>query len=698
MWYLLCLVPLVLFIPFIGDFIFLPGTSLSDITISHYPNLLFIQESLRSGLGVPLWSNAIFSGYPFIADPLSGLHYPPGWLAFLFPLPLGINLTTALHLVFGASGMCLFLKSEGLHTPAAALSGLAFALLPKLIGHYAAGHLSLLYATCWTPWLFLAEKRWKADPHWKALWSAPGVVLGLITLADPRWTVYSGLMWLVFSIKESVNVQSVFKQTGRFMLNFLLQGLIALMVSAALLLPLMQFTALSTRASMTAADVLDLSLPLSGLINLFFPTSGGNVEWIAYPGAVTLALTLAGLTTKSLRKPAGFWMWLALGAIILALGSGIPGMQFIASLPGLSLLRIPARWLFIASICLVIAACFILDSLLKLELGKRKMNLLALIGVGTGMLIFTLGGSLLAGKLVSELLLATIGLLLATVVIVLFSRSKWSASTFSLLLLGVLLINLLGFGWTQLDGKPAGEMLSQGAEVTSFLKTKPGHFRVYSPSYSLPQQTAALQGIQLADGVDPLQLSAYWSYMLSATGVPSSGYSVTLPDFATGEPSTDNLAIAPDALKLGLLNVCFVIAEYDLSSDGLTLFEQIGSTRIYENCLCQPRAWVDLGFGETRTVEILEYTPNSIILQAEGPGTLVLSEVLYPGWQLLLDGEPVVIQPYQGLLRSVELGAGSHKVQFDFKPGPAYWGAGITCATFVILLMLFILGKIRSKS
>jgi hypothetical protein len=700
MWYLLCLIPLLLLIPFMGDFIFLPGTSLSDITVSHYPNLLYIQQSIQAGQGIPLWSNAILSGYPFIADPLSGLHYPPGWLALLFPLPFGINLTAALHLVFGALGMYLFLKSEGLRPQAAALMGLAFALLPKLIGHYAAGHLSLLYAISWTPWLLFAERRWKEDASWRSLWRAPGVVLGLITLADPRWTVYSGILWFVFSLKETCIGRASIKRAGHFALNLGMQALLALGISAVLLLPLLQFTALSTRAHMTAGDILDLSLPFSGLVNLLFPTSGGNVEWISYVGAVSLALILVGFTSKGLSQRARFWLWLALGSVILALGSGIPGMELIAGLPGFNLLRIPARWLFVALICLVIAAGFILDALLKLKPGMRKVNLLALIGVDVAMLIFTVGGSLLAGKLVTELLLATIGLLLATVVIVVFSRSKWSASAFNLALLAVLVFNLFSVGWNFMEGKdPHPRLATQDQTLAHYLKksTDNSYFRVYSPSYSLPQQTAADYQIQLADGVAPLQLANYWTYMENATGIPSSGYSVTLPDFASGDPATDNAAYIPGAVQLGLLNVCYVVAEYDLQVEELSLIHQIGTTRIYENCLCQPRAWVDLGYGETKKVDILDHTPNTIILQAEGPGTLVLSEILYPGWQVLVDGEPAAIQPYQGLLRSAPIGEGSHKVQYDFKPVLAYWGFGISCATLFLLLILFILGKIHSR-
>jgi uncharacterized membrane protein YfhO len=77
---------------------------------------------------------------------------------------------------------------------------------------------------------------------------------------------------------------------------------------------------------------------------------------------------------------------------------------------------------------------------------------------------------------------------------------------------------------------------------------------------------------------------------------------------------------------------------------------------------------------------------------------LVLSEILYPGWQVLVDGEPAAIQPYQGLLRSVKIGEGTHKVQYDFKPVMAFWGIKITCVTFLTLIICFILGKIRSRS
>jgi hypothetical protein len=125
----------------------------SDLATSHYPNALFLRRALQEWHTIPLWSPAILSGYPLAADPLSGLWYPPGWLALLLPLPFGFNLLVALHLVLGGAGMYSLLRQQGLGHPAALLGGLAFEFMPKLFAHYGAGHLTLLYAVPWTPWL-----------------------------------------------------------------------------------------------------------------------------------------------------------------------------------------------------------------------------------------------------------------------------------------------------------------------------------------------------------------------------------------------------------------------------------------------------------------------------------------------------------------------------------------------------------------
>ena len=174
--------PLVL-LPSIGQFYYAPGSSFSDLAISHYPNALFLLNAIKTGQGFPWWSPSILSGYPFAADPLSGLWYPPGLLALLLPLPAGFNLIVFVHMVFSGIGTFVWLRSRGLKSWAALAGGLAFEGLPKLVAHFAAGHLTLFYAAAWTPWLLLAEDTWQRKGGWRALWRSPGVVFGIIILA-----------------------------------------------------------------------------------------------------------------------------------------------------------------------------------------------------------------------------------------------------------------------------------------------------------------------------------------------------------------------------------------------------------------------------------------------------------------------------------------------------------------------------------
>jgi len=141
------LIPVWIFLSGITGFPYSSNDALySDLVISHYPNAIFLQRSLIYDHVVPLWSPTILSGYPFAANPLAGLWYPPGWFALLFPLPLGFNITVILHILWGGLGMYNLLRRERLSHMAALFGALAFESLPKIIAHYGAGHLTLVYA------------------------------------------------------------------------------------------------------------------------------------------------------------------------------------------------------------------------------------------------------------------------------------------------------------------------------------------------------------------------------------------------------------------------------------------------------------------------------------------------------------------------------------------------------------------------
>jgi hypothetical protein len=231
------------------------------------------------------------------------------------------------------------------------------------------------------------------------------------------------------------------------------------------------------------------------------------------------------------------------------------------------------------------------------------------------------------------------------------------------------------------------------------LAAEPDRFRIYSPSYSLPQEIAARYHLELADGIDPLHLSLYQEFMTGATGIPASGYTVTLPPFASADPGRDNLDYSPNPQVLGLLNVRYLLATYDLPVEGLRLRARFGETRLYENLDANPRAWIqpDLSAQAVRPASVTRWTANQIDLEVEGPGILVLSEVVYPGWQVRVDGSPEEIVPVEKLLRGVTIADGKHSVKFSFYPTPVFAGLAICASTWVILAAGSLMKRMRAR-
>lgn len=214
-------------------------------------------------------------------------------------------------------------------------------------------------------------------------------------------------------------------------------------------------------------------------------------------------------------------------------------------------------------------------------------------------------------------------------------------------------------------------------------------YRVYSPSFSLPQTAITNTRFGLIDGIDPMQLTAYVKLFSDASGIPIDGYTVTLPPFSNGSPRTDNAGFSPNAELLGALNTKFVLSAFPISADGLRLTDTINGIYIYANQDYHERAWVEAAEGRmVGNADIIEYRANRVILQATGPGKLVLSDAMYPGWTATIDGHAGIIQPYLGVLRSVELSPGDHVIRFTFQSITVYLGWGISLLGWIVVIFL----------
>jgi len=97
---------------------------------------------------------------------------------------------------------------------------------------------------------------------------------------------------------------------------------------------------------------------------------------------------------------------------------------------------------------------------------------------------------------------------------------------------------------------------------------------------------------------------------------------------------------------------------------------------------------------------ILEYGPEEVIIEAavNEPKFLVLSDSYYPGWKVEVDGRPDKIYKAYHFLRAVYLDKGRHIVRFTFDPLSYKIGKYISLSTIGLLLLLWLVPKIKRRS
>ena len=446
--------------------------------------------------------------------------------------------------------MYLLLRSEGLTKFPALLGAVIFSSLPKLFAHYGAGHLSLLYAVSWTPWLLYTSRKYFLTGHlpglplWRRIVRQPAWVWAMILLADVRWAAYAGMLWWYYCLFHLV-LAGRSERTLKAVSSLIGQTLLGILLASPLLLPLIEYAGLSTRASMTAADVSAFSLPPVKVLGFLFPDFGGFYEGIVYCGALVIVLMFAGFARARQVPATRCWLGAALFSLIFALGSSIPFFATIAELPGFNLLRVPSRMIFVTGFSLAALAAHQLHWLISgVTARELRRSRLALAGLLTFVLLLAGGAWMISRKPPVGFIWGSVFFLLGAIWLILLMQKRLAIKIWQIGLLALCWIDLSAVNLSLFTTRPVASVLAEGEQAAVFLSHQPGEFRVYSPSYSLPQQTSALHGLEMASGVDPLQLQSYANYMETASGIQQHGYSVVLPPLVS---ETEITAGAPHA-------------------------------------------------------------------------------------------------------------------------------------------------------
>ncbi|HJS28605.1 MAG TPA: hypothetical protein VJ768_03220, partial [Anaerolineales bacterium] len=279
-----------------------------------------------------------------------------------------------IHIVWGGLGMALLLRSQGLSLWASLFGALTFEALPKLIAHFGAGHLTILYALPWFPWLLWLSARPRSSQVSTRFLLGPGCVLALIFLADPRMAALASLFWLIWVLMHLPEKGTSFQVKGSSgtrlprlaftTLWVLFELLIAFLLSSALALPLLELIGLSPRGSMGGEGILAFTLPPSRLLGLVYPDFGGNHELILYAGSPVLILAVLAVLWRHSTNSVRFWLVVLLMSLAIAAAGNLSLSDLAGRLPGINLLRVPSRALFLTGISLAALAANGADQLI----------------------------------------------------------------------------------------------------------------------------------------------------------------------------------------------------------------------------------------------------------------------------------------------------------------------------------------------
>lgn len=735
----------------------------SDVMIIHWPKAQLMAQSWQAGQGLPHWTPLILSGMPLAANQLAMLCYPPAWLFLILPLAPVFNLLFIFHLLLGGFGVYVLLsKVHRLSPSAALLGGMTFALNGKWLAHAAGGHVSMVGAIGWLPWAVMgvmmllqgAEEQesgggrqfWRDGRVWWAVLAA--VALGMEIVTHTLLVIYT--VYLIGAVCAwhfiFIRSRNLLAEARRLWLPLLLIPVLGGLLGAAQLLPLAELAQFSNRALNLSEAIAYAVTPVQLLVGLFLPSAQAGHELIIYLGLVPLLLATLGLAHKN--RWAWFYGLLLIFTILFALGPSTPVHSFFYYVvPGFRWVRTPARMFFVGGFATAALVGFGIDRLAHHSWSPSAKRWLARLALALGTLTlltglglaFAFGQTTRAAFALALFIPLGLGLILLRVQRIL---SIGQATT----LLGVLLfLDLATFDASLMKfvppeqafpGRPAADYLAAKLPTTPATEPAPDLFRVYSPSYSLPMQTAAAANLHLADGVEPVHLAVYDQYMAEAGGYHQPGFSVTVPNFGEGPLESALSETEPNLKLLGLLNVVYLASAFPMDWPGLTLETTTPETYIYRNDYALPRAWVahqaipaetdwlaqlenlsDLstvvllsGTAEDQSkpsdqvpvggttapnqpgdaVEVLHYSSDLIEMatKIDTPGWLVVSEIWYPGWQATVNGTARPVLKANGLLRAVYLDrAGTYDIKLAYRPQSIVWGSRISGAAAGLLIL-----------
>jgi len=734
----------VLCVVFFWDVLWLPADQIiagNDLVNMFLHWLRFAVSSVQQGQ-LPLWNPYLFSGIPFIANPQPALFYPPTWLALLMPITRAFGWIIVLHLWIAGAGMYVWLRSEGASTVGALMGGVIFAFSGYAFVRVYAGHIGVITTGAWLPLLVWVYRRAVVKRSWNIA-VVGGLPVGLSILAGHTATfiyVVLGLVaYVAFCAWESWRQTRTAQAVVSLVARAGVMLLVGLALSAVQLLPMAELVMHSTRQAAPSYDFASrFSWPPGYLLTLLVPDFFGEPvntgywgdglydEFIFYVGVLPLLLVFLGRRLRHRLTP--FLLVLGLGALLLAFGQyGSLHPLFYRLVPLFKATRAPARAGFLFTLAAAALSGLTLTALQSSaeEKGGERARLLApvtrplVLAVAGGAFAWIVVGFAAfawgresnpgAGRLwhqANQVALFLVFFLLSAGLLMAWRNTLVRRASLGLLALGLVLLDLWTFG-DVVTPNPVPQ--SAYWRKVSGVVADPQAARVLPWDLNDYYQNGGMAfGLYSVFGYDPLVLQRYEEFVASWPDYHAGTYDLlntryvmtTAPLDLSDDPNEPHLVLdEPDVYvyeRPNALPRAWVVSQIEVVEDAVMLarvhapdFDPrttalLDSALECEGITANPASPVQAGQGQ---VEILRYDGNRIEARTQGSGgLLVFSEVYYPGWRAIVDGDPTPLVRADYVLRALCVPGGEHRVVLVYDPPLLKRGLAITSLTLLLIL------------
>lgn len=622
-----------------------------DIYTYFYPQKQFYGESLRAG-EIPLWNNRTGHGYPTVGESQTGVFYPFHFLYAKLDLNTAYNAIQMAHYVIAFLGCWLLARRWGLDTLPSCLAAVVyvFGWLPtRICVEWAA------LGAAWFPWCVWAVEAFLQTKKFRYL-SVLSLLLGLQMLAGHFHLAFITQLTLAAYIPfrlwlATANLSVDVASRKRMCLGCCVVAiLLGFGLAAVQLGPTWELKQQSQRAVL--GDEHDPGygyIPWWYLGQMIAPWSyydpalslgeappgasrTNTVEAHLYCGLLPLLLMAVGcfVSTQNRDRRSMIWWLLASAALIYSTGTLMPIAKH---LPGFGFFNGVGRYGVVVNLAVGLLAAEALQRLIQPPRAKMLFAVVAIAATAADC------------WLVSNMIQHTVPVLKPPLSFLQTSPIRKelanAAQPVRLFCRGANLPNLLDVSSTPV-----------------YLGLGPDAY--FDPQYTMPQPLP-FDTNPTAEQVDWLRRAGV-THILSFKSLDPAAWPIDLL-VATDDPFL-NRAWARNA------------------GEPFFLYALQGARgRVY---------WADPQYQGS--AKISQYRANSVSIKVEtkSDATLVLADLAWPGWRALIDGRAAPslnsdadFPPYRG----VRVPAGSHVVEWIYRPASVWWGSVISLMSCVSLVM-----------